>query len=44
MELGGAMNREMKRKAVFMIAVGMSFLILLGAPLLFMQTNLSLAN
>lgn len=44
MGLGGAMNREMKRKAVFMIAVGMSFLILLGALLLFMQTNLSLAN
>ncbi len=38
------MNREMKRKAVFMVAVGLIFLALLGALLFFMQTNLSLAN
>ena len=44
MGLGGAMNREMKRKAAFMIAVGIIFLALLGALLFYMQTSLSLAN
>lgn len=38
------MNREMKRKAAFMIAVGCIFLVLLGALLFYMQTSLSLAN
>ena len=44
MELGGAMNREMKRKAAFMVAVGIIFLALLGGLLFFMQTSLSLSN
>lgn len=38
------MNREMKRKAAFMVAVGGIFLVLLGALLFYMQTSLSLAN
>ena len=38
------MNREMKRKAAFMVAVGIIFLALLGGLLFFMQTSLSLSN
>ena len=45
MELGEVdMKKEMRMKEAFMVGVGIVFLVLLGALLFFMQTNLSLAN
>ena len=38
------MKKEMRMKEAFMVGVGIVFLVLLGALLFFMQTNLSLAN